>query len=142
MTTMKLEMVLPHITEYVAANKWMPLAKLKTKMIDVDIIGECWLRAMTADTGDARQVRLFYDNFTCDEAQARQRIVWLVRSYVKNELQKITTRKELEMKNPEAILENTMSQATASARSMTDVVLLVHTAAMLYVALSSTTIAE
>lgn len=113
MTTMNLEMVLTHITEYVAANKWRPLAKLKTKMIDVDIIGECWLRAMTANTVDARQVRSFYDNFTCDEAQARQRIVWLVRAYVKNELQKLTIRKELEMKNPEAILENTMSQNTA-----------------------------
>jgi hypothetical protein len=113
MAKMSLEMMLPHIAEYVLKDKkWRPLMKIK-KMVDTaDLIGDIWLRGMTKNTVDARQVREYYDEWEGDEAQARERIKWLVKAHVKNTIEKIEDRKNAELNNVEAIIENTVSQGS------------------------------
>jgi hypothetical protein len=74
-----------------------------------DIIAECYIRAMTGGSEDAKQLREFYTLPGYPDAQRRQRIVIVVMSTVKNLNKKEATRRRIEMKNGEEIVRMTMS---------------------------------
>ena len=112
-----IEDILPHLAEFIEASNWPGLTRLKSRMDITDIIAECYVRAMTGQSEDAKQLREFYTLPDPPDAQRRQRIVIVVMSTVKNLNKKEATRRRIEMKNGEEIVRMTMSSGPGSVEA-------------------------